>query len=547
MYYIKYVFFLFLSVKQVERTMIVYESGLLGLRNLFRVHGSAIYKAIPPTIFSTSLLLVYHALHIDSENINQNSKHLIRHPYAVGALIAFFSFLLTFRLNFSYARYWESATAIHQMLSKWLDFAMNVAAFHYQAEQYKDFRPPSFGEYPNVKNVTGRNRDFSYTEEEALQTIQSLVQEESHKNSTTTGSAETDTRFRNLWRRNKKQQDNKKSKHQPKSINSTDITSEAQVQNRIPIPLRFQEQFTLGSPRRSSLRSRLTRQSRASLHLTETRQARTPAPSLFLQEAAHLVSLLSGVAMSTLRNDIDGTESPLVEYIPGKPWPPMDPDELSKDVKVQYGEDRAIWRMVYFILGLSRSERHRTLYNAARPFAVLGGVSDGEIELLQQARGPYAKMALVTMWLQEFLSRETLNGSTGDIAPPIISRLYQFISDGVVGYNQARKIAYVPFPYPHAQITSFFSLTIIFIFPILYFSYLNKLSLACILNAVSVLVFLGSHEVARELENPFQNVPNDIPLITFQAQFNEALVCMYAGYPPDSWWEVAAPPKEEEE
>lgn len=81
------------------------------------------------------------------------------------------------------------------------------------------------------------------------------------------------------------------------------------------------------------------------------------------------------------------------------------------------------------------------MYNAARPFGVLGGVSDSECELLQKARGPYAKVALVTMWLQEFLSREYLNGSTGKVAPPIISRLYQFISDGVVGYNQARKVA----------------------------------------------------------------------------------------------------------
>ena len=46
------------------------------------------------------------------------------------------------------------------------------------------------------------------------------------------------------------------------------------------------------------------------------------------------------------------------------------------------------------------------------------------------------------------------------------------------------------------------------------------------------------HEVARELEAPFQNTPNDIPLTTFQAQFNEALITMYAGYHPDAFWSV---------
>ena len=44
--------------------------------------------------------------------------------------------------------------------------------------------------------------------------------------------------------------------------------------------------------------------------------------------------------------------------------------------------------------------------------------------------------------------------------------------------------------------------------------------------------------VANELEDPFRNVPNDIPLNNFQAQYNEALVCMFAGFHPEAWWDV---------
>lgn len=47
--------------------------------------------------------------------------------------------------------------------------------------------------------------------------------------------------------------------------------------------------------------------------------------------------------------------------------------------------------------------------------------------------------------------------------------------------------------------------------------------------------------MARELESPFHNVPNDIPLTTFQAEFNEALCAMFAGFHPDSWWDPPAP------
>jgi predicted membrane chloride channel (bestrophin family) len=523
--------------------MIIYESGSLGLSKLGRVHGSAVYKVFLPALFSTGILLVYEYSPFDPTN----EEGLAQNPYTIGAYIGFFSFLLTFRLNFAYQRYWESATAVHQMLSKWLDCATAIAAFHYQSDQFDDIRPPAFGSHPTLKSsrIKGRQRAYKATLEETMETIQEAVDQQA--------ALEAQTKrplWRGLRRRKKKEgtgPTTRISVPEQESTKSMGVIRPHDGVNGdssdIPIPQRFQDQFTLEgqqqSPTRKSKRRLLAMQSRMPpMEAPETRRAPVPVPSLFLQETAHLISLMSAVAMSTLRNDSELTESPLTEYMPGKPWPPVDPDSLSDDIREQYGDDNTIWRWIYFCLGLSRSERHRTLYNAARPFAVLGGVSDREVELLQRARGPYAKLSLCTMWFQEFLTRETLSGSTGNINGAILSRLYQFTSDGVAGYNHARKVAYVPFPFPHAQITAVFSMAIIFIFPLLYFEYINSIAFGSVLNFATVLCFLGVHEVARELENPFVNVPNDIPLTTFQAQFNEALVTFYSGYHPDSWWEV---------
>ena len=132
------------------------------------------------------------------------------------------------------------------------------------------------------------------------------------------------------------------------------------------------------------------------------------------------------------------------------------------------------------------------------------------------------------MWVEEFISREHLNGSTGKIAPPIISRLFQFLSDGMIGYNQARKIAYIPFPFPHSQITSLFVVVVVGMMPVLMLSFLTNEVFGFVLNLLVVMVFTGLHEVARELESPFTNQPNDLPLNNFQAQFNEALLAMFA-------------------
>jgi hypothetical protein len=178
-------------------------------------------------------------------------------------------------------------------------------------------------------------------------------------------------------------------------------------------------------------------------------------PLLFLEEVAHLLSLLSAVAFSTLRNDLPYAESPLTLFEPGLPWPHVDPDAYKRKNRTGWEGSKYRWfTLMRFIIGASRTARDRTLYNAARPFRVIGNVSDEEIAQLQQARGPLAKVALVSMWIQELISREyQTNDSTGIIAAPILSRLYQFVSDGMSGYNQARKIASIPFPFAHAQLT----------------------------------------------------------------------------------------------
>jgi hypothetical protein len=229
-----------------------------------------------------------------------------------------------------------------------------------------------------------------------------------------------------------------------KSINDTERNSK--LLSKIPIPMRFQDQLlnSSGDQRyyRETAHSRRARllelkgDRGVTNGITKTPRARLPAPSLFLQETAHLISLLNAVALSTLRNDVAIASSPVIPYIPGVPWPDVDPDNLPRETKKQYGDGTVFWRWFYFCLGLSRSAKRRTLYNAARPFGVLGGVSDGEIHALQNARGPYAKVALVSMWLEEYISRETLAGSTGEVPAPLLSRIFPFISDGISSYNQ---------------------------------------------------------------------------------------------------------------
>ena len=260
-------------------------------------------------------------------------------------------------------------------------------------------------------------------------------------------------------------------------------------------------------------------------------------------------------------------ESPLEAYIPGQPWPEADPVQLSKEVKAQAYHGGRIRRNGRYLLGMDQTKRARTIYNAARPMLVLGGVSDNEIAFLQRARGPYAKTQLVWSWLSDFIVREHMAGSMGKVSicvvfgprrgtsrlpvphhrpvfpfqvgPPIVSRIIQFLSDGILYYNHARKIMFTPFPFPHAQLSAFFVLMAMIAIPFLMNQYANEVWLGAALSFLTVTCLAGLHEVARELENPFRNAPNDVPLCTLLAFYNEALVTMFAGFHPDAYWDQA--------
>ena len=142
-------------------------------------------------------------------------------------------------------------------------------------------------------------------------------------------------------------------------------------------------------------------------------------------------------------------------------------------------------------------------------------------------------------WLSDFIIREHVAGSMGKVGPPIVSHIIQFMSDGILYYNHARKIMFTPFPFPHAQLSAFFVLMMVIAIPFLMDQYANEVWLGATLSFLTVTCLAGLHEVARELENPFRNAPNDVPLCILLAFYNEALVTMFAGFHPDAYWDQA--------
>eukprot|EP01082_Thalassiosira_pseudonana_P005885 g5575.t1 g5575 contig2:835058-836716(+) len=499
--------------------MIDYFKGVYSLNLLLRVHGSALYKGSIAGFFSVLIYLAVD-LHWNRYGRHDGAVDLpvddLEHPYGIGVLVSSVGFLIVFRANYGYQRYWEACTAVHHFMSKWCDATMQTAVFHLQSSHYDGVRPHSFFDHDelNTLNLTRERRRGG--EEggglKGVNELKSVYNVDGVRNQSTVNIICNNARHSSVTTTRQEQAQT--------TINPTNNPS-PEILQRIALNAQY---FPSAQVPKQSFASRPNNQT----------------PPLFLQELAHLSSLLCAVALSTLRNDIEEEESPLGVYVTGMPWPASDPDQLPKATKEEFQHKSSFLKNVRYWSGIDRTPHHRSKYNATRPFLIIGGVSDNEIAFLQKARGPHAKTQLAWAWLSDFIVREHLAGSLGEVHSAIISRLVQMMSDGSLLYNQARKIMYISFPFPHAQLAVFYTLMMIPAVPFLMEQYTNAKWIGCLLTFLTVTCLVGLHEVARELSNPFRNMPNELPLCTFQAMYNEALCTMFAGYNPDSYWDPEA-------
>lgn len=87
---------------------------------------------VPQGLLSVSIYLLLHYYVYETQ---------FNHPYAIGVLVSSVSFLIIFRANYGYQRYWEACTAVHQLMSKWMDASVFASVFHLQSDHNKDMRP----------------------------------------------------------------------------------------------------------------------------------------------------------------------------------------------------------------------------------------------------------------------------------------------------------------------------------------------------------------------------------------------------------------------
>eukprot|EP00850_Spirogloea_muscicola_P009230 SM000051S17590 [mRNA] locus=s51:527683:530778:- [translate_table: standard] len=239
-----------------------------------------------------------------------------------------------------------------------------------------------------------------------------------------------------------------------------------------------------------------------------------PGGTQFRAEFIHAMSLMHALAMQRLRGDDD-----LTNLIPGslteisKP-PPYDAAEI-----LEWKKRRGL--KGYIIL--QSQPKHFKKYWQYMPIMVIGGLSGAETVLLQETTD---RVYMLMCWVHRaMVARRTAGGIKEDA--PIVSRIYQVLSDGMLGFENAHKIGTTPFPFPYAQCVAILLYIYAFSVPLLMAGWIGNIWLTVCSTFVAVLSFFLINEVAREIEEPYNFDPNDLPVTYLHHKFNSRLIIAF--------------------
>lgn len=164
---------------------------------------------------------------------------------------------------------------------------------------------------------------------------------------------------------------------------------------------------------------------------------------------------------------------------------------------------------------------------------VIGGVTPTEIADLENSAD---RVSYVYASILHLSNQRRADGGLGADAP-VLSRYYQLLSDGMLGFRQARKVEDIPFPFPYSQAVTSMLFLFAFVFPFVLSHFANcgadrtcdhpTYWIGPFLSFITTTSYVTMQQVARALEDPFIHPPNDLPANALQAAFNSRLLTTF--------------------
>jgi len=130
---------------------------------------------------------------------------------------------------------------------------------------------------------------------------------------------------------------------------------------------------------------------------------------------------------------------------------------------------------------------------------------------------------ILLQWIQRLIV-DSEESKAIKIAPPLLTRAFQELSRGIVNLNNARKIKDIPFPFPYAQMITVMMVVHWVATPLLASQVMQSTAAAAVVCFFVTFAFWCLIYIALEIDQPFGEDDNDLPLREMQRDFNQSLL-----------------------
>jgi len=161
------------------------------------------------------------------------------------------------------------------------------------------------------------------------------------------------------------------------------------------------------------------------------------------------------------------------------------------------------------------------------PLLDVNGLRKEDLEILTSDIGQGRKVEVVYQWIKTMIVRmmDPENGLL-NVPAPILTRVFQELGSGLVHYREALQIVIWPFPFPYAQMCVVLLSVYMVITPVVVCLWATSPWVCAGFTFASVVCMKGLDLVASELQNPFGEDANDLPMVEMHVEFNQMLTML---------------------
>lgn len=145
--------------------------------------------------------------------------------------------------------------------------------------------------------------------------------------------------------------------------------------------------------------------------------------------------------------------------------------------------------------------------------------------LSMQRQPPTQRVHLAYQWIQVLVVKCIKSGFL-NVPAPILTRVFQEMEQGMLQFTELVQIMQVPFPFPYAQCTFVLIQLHAVITPFVMSVWTTNPWCAALFTFISHLCLVAVDHIATELENPFGQDVNDLPVSDFHKDFNDTLTLL---------------------